>query len=917
MPRAASAVLALLAFVALSIGVASPARAQSCSPAWQIFDPTPEGNPGVNGTVKATKMWDPDGAGPQTPKLIVGGEFTMARNVPVSNIAAFDPVSGEWSSIGPGSGLNGPVEALAVLPSGELVVGGRFTRAGFTNVDRIVSWSGSNWSPLGSGISGSLPPPFGAPPVVYALTVMPNGDLVAGGLFTTAGGVSASNIARWNGFEWSALGSGTLRDVYALAVLQNGDLVAGGRFDGAGGFAASCIARWNGLAWSNMASEIQGTSPPAVHALAVLPDGSLVAGGSFTGIDGTMARNIAVWGGAPGLSYWRSMRGGTNGPVNALAALPGGGVVLAGPFTKVDINNTDLSARNIARWDGSAYSTFGASGPDSFNPFLYALAVLPNGHVVAGGIFTSAGGVSARNIASVNGSTWSALPSSDSMNAPVRCIARVSNGDLVAGGEFTSAGGVPANRIARWNGSSWQPMGSGMNGPVNAVAQLTNGFIIAGGSFTIAGGVPVSNIALWNGVDWVAMGSGVNGEVKALAVTPGGALVVGGSFTSAGGVGASSIARWNGGVWSALGSGVGGAVTPSVDALAVLPGGDVVAAGFFTTAGGGSARNIARWNGTVWSNLGSGLTGQFGLAFVYALAVLSNGDLLAGGDFDFAGGASANNIARWNGSAWSALGSGLNNNVRALTVRSNGYVVAGGDFTSAGGVSANRIAQWDGAAWSNMGSGMDIAVYALAAPPSGDLVAGGWFNSVSGVSAKNIARGVLPVLPSITSQPQNTSTPVNGLLFLAVDIGVGGEGVTARWQRNGVDVVSGPGGAGPGGGVVEITTAPLLDGTRKFYLQTRYPRPIDAGTYTAVLSNGCFSVTTSPAIATLTPAVCPADIDRNGVVDTNDLLFFLGRFGAIANIPNSFPWKCDFNYDLVVNTPDLIFFLGRFGSSCP
>jgi hypothetical protein len=62
-----------------------------------------------------------------------------------------------------------------------------------------------------------------------ALAVLPSGDLIAGGYFTTAGGVSANRIARWNGTSWSALGTGmnSWRS-YALAVLPNGDLIAGG-----------------------------------------------------------------------------------------------------------------------------------------------------------------------------------------------------------------------------------------------------------------------------------------------------------------------------------------------------------------------------------------------------------------------------------------------------------------------------------------------------------------------------------------------------------------------------------------------------------------------------------------------------------------------------------------------------------------
>ena len=44
---------------------------------------------------------------------------------------------------------------------------------------------------------------------------------------------------------------------------------------------------------------------------------------------------------------------------------------------------------------------------------------------------------------------------------------------------------------------------------------------------------------------------------------------------------------------------------------------------------------------------------------VYALAV-SGSTLYAGGGFTTAGGSAANYIAQWNGSSWSALGSGMN-----------------------------------------------------------------------------------------------------------------------------------------------------------------------------------------------------------------------------------------------------------------
>ena len=88
---------------------------------------------------------------------------------------------------------------------------------------------------------------------------------------------------------------------------------------------------------------------------------------------------------------------------------------------------------------------------------------------------------------------------------------------------------------------------------------------------------------------------------------------------------------------------------------------------------------------------------------------MSGTNLYAGGYFTTAGGVTANYIAKWNGSAWSALGSGMGGDpVYALAV-SGTNLYAGGDFTTAGGVSANYIAKWDGSAWSALGSGMDDA----------------------------------------------------------------------------------------------------------------------------------------------------------------------------------------------------------------
>ena len=362
---------------------------------------------------------------------------------------------------------------------------------------------------------------------------------------------------------------------------------------------------------------------------------------------------------------------------------------------------------------------------------------------------------------------WSALGSG--MSSYVNALA-VSGTNLYVGGSFIRATNgtstaVSAPAIAKWDGSTWWGLGTGMDGTVNALA-VSGTNLYAGGLFTLAGGNSAQNIAKWDGAHWWALGTGMDYTVLALAVS-GTNLYAGGYFTRADTTVVNHVAKWDGTRWWALGTGVNNAVW----ALAVSDT-NLYAGGTFTTADADQAvvNGIAKWDGTNWSALGSGMDNA-----VRALAV-SGTDLYAGGLFTYATNGtstavSANHIAKWDGTAWSALGSGVNSTVFALAV-SGTSLYAGGFFNYATNgtstaVSADYIASWNGTAWSALGSGMNGSVYALALSDT-NLYAGGLFTTAGGKSAAYAAHAHIPAATTTTVvSDSNPSLPSANVKFTA------------------------------------------------------------------------------------------------------------------------------------------------------
>ena len=337
-----------------------------------------------DGQVRAAVTW--------RDRLIIGGYFSQVGGVNATNIAIWD--GNRWSSLGNGLGVfdanrsvASAINSVRVIDD-EIYAAGIFTNSGAASISNIAKWNGAQWVPLGLGLSDPL-----AVIAVYDIAGRRANDLYAGGTFTTADGVPTSRIAHWNGQKWSPLGAGVSQsNGYAFVhtiTINRDDVYLGGSFTSAGGVAATNIAKWTGSKWESIGNGLPGQ---AVYALAIVR-GSLFAGGRFGDFAGGVLQGIAPWDGAAWISV--------GGPANGFSGYPGSVLSIASVQDRLFVGGefssiAGVAATNIAHWTGREWLPLG--GGLRYPSIVYALA--SNGsEIFAGGSFDFAGDTSSRKIA--------------------------------------------------------------------------------------------------------------------------------------------------------------------------------------------------------------------------------------------------------------------------------------------------------------------------------------------------------------------------------------------------------------------------------------------------------------------------------------------------------------------------------------
>ena len=884
-------------------------------------------------------------------KIILGGSFSTLQppgneNSATRNRLARLNANGTLDSeFYPNFGGN--VVAIALAPDGDVMVGGQFTsvwgRGTITTQRPYVARLNPDGS-LETGFTAS------ANSTVAAFAFQPDGKVILGGYFTAiqsrglATGALRNRLARVGAdgtldttFQVDAEG----RPLVSL-VQPDGKVVIGGSFTTVGGLTRSYLARLNPDG-SVDASYAPAAPNGRVLSIARQADGKLIIAGTFTLI-GTTARSYLARLNTDG-SLDTTYNTNPNGQVGALVLQADGKVLIGGNFTSLNHIVTTITpgaavgTTTATTADGSATTTTTVSTSggvtttdkstnyfrgylarlntdgtvDAFNPgassTVSSIVLQSDGKILLAGAFTaftpSSGSSSTSQsfIARLKADGTLDNAFTPLVNARATTLVLQSDGKIIVGGQFTlfqppgdtsttvngvvTSTAITRNRLIRLNADGTLDAAYAPNvidGVVLALALQSDGRLVVGGSFK---GIQSAGDATWTlrkyaarlGTDGKldltfnldlseANGNRVDSLALQSIVTAGVTeqkILLGGSFVSLAPIGAPAVIpanhyvriNANGTLDRAFNPGTGGSSGGSIAAMALQSDGKIVAVGAFADIGGTRTTNVARFNaeGAADTTFASSLDADGPIA-----AVLHRSDT--------APVATQGNGLAWlnrDGSLRTAFAPSvrLTGTIRAVVTQPDGRVLLGGSFTNPAGTTGNHLVRIaaDGTLDTSFSPAPNAGVTAITLQPDGKILVAGSFSAIAGATRNFIARlnanGTLD-----TAFDPNASAQVNAIVLQADGkIVLGGAFTTLQ----------------PNGATASTARNYLARVESNGALDTAY-NPTPSATVSALLlqpdgmivAGGTFTSFTPNAATTATARNYLARIKTDGTLDTFD-----------------------------------------------
>ena len=348
----------------------------------------------------------------------------------------------------PATNADHEIRVVLEQPDRKLLIGGMFTQFGDAPHEGIVRLQPD----------GALDETFTATTAgyVHALALQPDAKLLIAGEFLRVNGQACHRIARLNPDgsldESFTLNVGVGQDIRAVLVQPDGHIVVGGHFNNVAG------RRQGGVARFNPDGSRDGTFRPGagttafVWALALQPDGKVLAGGAFETFNRKPCCRLVRLESDGAVDAGFNTGSGADGSVFAVTLQADGKIVIGGDFNRIN----QVERNRIARLnpDGSVDTTFDpGSGP---NTGIRSLALQRDGKLLIGGVFTSVNGVARNRIARLNkdGSLDAGFDPGEGASEVVRWVAPQADGKVVIVGGFSRFDGSQCVRLARLNGGA-------------------------------------------------------------------------------------------------------------------------------------------------------------------------------------------------------------------------------------------------------------------------------------------------------------------------------------------------------------------------------------------------------------------------------------------------------------------------------
>ena len=658
-----------------------------------------------------------------------GGVFGKVCGYRANNIIRYHKKTGRFERLGTenANGTNGEVVVIKIVQGG-VHVGGKFSKvgvdtaqAGGTETGPYAYFDGKDWKPAGPKIG------FYNSAAAAAVTAIQfdGGETYIGGVFSLVGKDTIFNIARYKGgnameplWEQGHLTNGvtTIRPqlyITGIRVTQSSVVVAG-NITIAGGANVNRVAMWNKNLekWDGMKGGLD-VPPTSLYISDMDQDDN---GRVMCAYQKVHRYDDTGWTILPGMDSVKSVH-------RFLYKTPFGSMIIGNGGDHIfDSSSIAFFDGNAWKWKGPSmrtlgYTATGAYGVAADDKYLW--------------LGTSGGVMGAEGMAFYDGARFGALGNGLRVTRDGGLGFQdfvEFEGKIIAAGSFSHLGNTAAEGLARWTGETWEAMGSEFQSAWRLA--VFKGKLYACGSLQKKGQPVSGGLARYTGTGWEIVPGFEKSNVEALAATETHLWMAGTGIGTTG----QPMGRWDGSTLEELGKELTSSSQIGINGIVPRGPGSVCVSGYFNKVNGMASAGAACYDGASrkWTGLGAAFANG-----TYASNIAGIGDDLYLGMYgNFPSG--AKNIARWDGKDWVEVGGGLDKGVQRFAANgSDLYVV--GVFTKAGDVPASGVARWDGKAWSALGSGVSPANAVSVYVGAGGLWLGGNFTMAGGIPSRQVA----------------------------------------------------------------------------------------------------------------------------------------------------------------------------------